>query len=185
MGTSLSSFFFYSFCSSSSPSFFSSFFSSSSLFSSPSIVVPRPRPVPHSRTLGKLVDLLPLPLTSPLPPPLPLLILLLSTIEWRSRGRTTATLLWSSPRRSSPQGSPVRHRGQPELYFDLIYPQIHLQHPGALRHWTHLMAWCCPSSWHRRHLHDTTSPRISSPHAGGMHIWWLLLPSQEGGGVEE
>ena len=93
--------------------FSSSFFSSSSC---PSIVVPRPVPQCMglgSRLRGKTVTPLPL---SPLPPPL--LILLLRTIEWASRGRTTATLLWSSPRGSSPQGSPARHRGHPELYLE-------------------------------------------------------------------
>ena len=90
-------------------SLLSSFFSSSS----PSMVVPLP--MPQYNTSGKLSHLLsPLPLLPLLPLPL---ILLRSTMECLSRGRTTATRLWSSPRGSSPQGSPVLHRGQPELYF--------------------------------------------------------------------
>ena len=114
----------------------SSFFSSSSLFSSPSIVVPRPRPVPHSRALGRLVDLLPLPLASPLPSPptttLPLPLLRRNTIECRSRGRTATTGRRLPARGSSPHGSPARHRGQPELSAAHVPPDTYAATGGIL-----------------------------------------------------
>ena len=92
---------------------------------------------------------------------------------------------WSAPKGSSPQGSPARHRGQPELYLLLMYPHMQTQHPGAFPHWRHLIAWCISSSWHSKHLHLTRAPGISSPQAGGTQISWFSVMSQEGGGVDE
>ena len=138
--------------------------------------LPAPRPVPHSKVLPIA---LPLPLLLP-PLPLPLI----TTRECRSRGAVRIRCC-SDPKGSSPQGSPARHRGQPELYLLLIYPHMHRQHPGAFPHCRQRIAWCISSWWQRRHLHRTTDPGISSPQAGGTQILCSLLWSHEGGGVEE
>ena len=84
---------------------------------------------------------------------------------------------------SSPRGSPALQRGQPELYRLRMYPQIHAQHPGALPHCVHRMAWCLPSSWQRTQRQVTGEPGIRSPQAGGTQ---RRCPGvQDGGGVEE
>ena len=100
---------------------------------SAAVVIPpitRPRPVPQVETV--VVVVLPLPL--------------LLTIRRPRRRYMMEGRRWLAPRGSSPLGSPWRHRGQPELYWLRMYPQIHTQQPGALPHCVHRMAWCRLSS---------------------------------------
>ena len=124
----------------------------------------------------------PLPLPRPLAPAPPLALMIrlrVSLLESRTwTVRVMAKGLFPSP------GSPLRHKGHPELYRLRMYPQIHAQHPGAFRHFRHRMAWCLSSSWHNKHRHRSGIPGIHSPHAGGMHSLWED-PWHSGGGVKD